>query len=197
MATTKRSYHEEIIGGEPILLDLKTKKAPINSKQAKKIAATARHLIRINAKKNRLSLKEKELKVKLRRLAQEYQGLRGAIGPERNKKVLITFKEKKSWIKKRLKEWLGALYLSLVTEKEIIKITIISGKVSGDEIRLLLQEFFLKKGLNKEEVELVMENRTDIIPNERVLKKLAKRQKKDLKKFYDSKLAIEVAVKDI
>lgn len=197
MAKKKTAYREEKIAGEVILVDSGTEKLEIAPSSIKKIAATARHLIRITLKRKDLQKKEKTLKEKLKQITRLHAGFRGVSWVEGSKKLLVNPREEKTWLKANLKKWLKALYSSLVTEKEIIKITIISGRVSGQEIKKLLEEFFTKKGLGKKEREMVMDTKTVVEPNLKEIKKLANKQGKQLEQFYDAKDTTAVNIENI
>lgn len=197
MVKKKSIYREENIGGEVILIDSNIEKFKIPTTDIKKISATARHLIRIASKRKNLENKEKVLKEKLRRIAHLYTGFRGVSWIKAGKKLLVNPREEKTWLKTNLKRWLRKLYPSLVTEKEIIKITIISGKVSGQEIKKTLKEFFKTKGLVKKEIEMIMDTKTVVEPNLREIKKLAKKQEKKLDQFYDAKDTTAITIENI
>lgn len=198
MAKKGRSYREEIINGERILVDLKTEKVPLTAGQAKKVAAKSRHLIRISGKKERLSSTETILKEWLKNFAQEKDGFRGVKWLESGYQVLITYKRTKTWIKEKLQELLGKSYDSLVTEQVVYTITLISKTVTVDDINSCLRHLLTKeKGLTDEEFELAVYEELKVIPNMPVLKDLAEKKGINLQDLYVSGETTEVAVKPI
>lgn len=198
MAKKETTYRVKMIDGEPILIDKGVEEVIITPHQAKETAATARHLIRVTRKVEPLVAEIEIIKDKLRSFADKWEGFRGILWPASDKKVLLTIKTKKDWLRDRLKTWLGELYSTHVSEEQTIHVTIVTGKITDEEVESTIKKLLLEKGLTEEEINLVVEAKTDVRPvNENKLKQLAAKDGKNFEDFYESQKTVEVAVKDI
>lgn len=159
-------------------------KEKVNPKLIKDFYRLAKSFFGVRSKLEKILVQQEKLRSKIIELVKSQEGLRGILSEKDNFALTIFPRQKISWNRELLKNSLGSIYPTVVSEELVINISIPIGKmsekgmeISEESIKNSVVNSLISLGISSEDLKKMMYAQVEISVNEKRLEKLIKQER--------------------